>query len=199
MIYLMIILATMLISIRLAVVVSLKTGKISLLYAFLAPTVCLLYVLIALGIIDVVLRLFVPESFWNYDKKLFRVSKKEVNLYEKLGIRKWKNKVPELGQTAGFSKRNLKSTDVDYLQKFLKETCIGEAMHAGGAILGFTCLIIFPLKSWFFILPIVIVNFVLNVIPCVIQRYTRSKLAVIYKFKTRHAIAEAGIELKREI
>lgn len=144
MLYIVIISLVMLGTIASAICVSCFTGTISLLYAFLAPLSVLLFVLIGLGIIDLVLRFLFPKSCWNYKKRYFQVSKKEVGFYEKLKIRKWKDKVPELGKSAGFSKRNLQSLEIDYLKKFIYETCIGEILHLSGAILGFAWLFLFP-------------------------------------------------------
>ena len=169
-----------------SVCVSCIAGTISVTYAIIAPLFVLLFVFILLGVLDLILRFCFPKSCWNIEKRYFSVSKKEIKLYEKLQIRKWKDKVPEWGKSAGFSKSNLQSLEVDYLQKFIYETCIGEILHLSAAILGFTCLLLFPVKNWYFVLPILITNFVLNLMPCIIQRYNRARLLVVYKFKTRH-------------
>ena len=168
--------------------VSCLAGTITLSYAIIAPLFVLLYVFILLGILDLILRFCLPKTCWNYERKYFAVSKKEVRLYEKLKIRKWKDKVPEWGKSAGFSKSNLQSLEVDYLKKFIYESCIGEILHLSAAILGFTCLFIFPVKHYYFVLPILLTNFLLNLMPCFIQRYNRARLLVVYKFKTRHLI-----------
>lgn len=197
MLYIIIISAVVLCSMAAAICVACLTGTISLAYAIIAPLFVLLYVLIMLGILDLILRFCLPKSCWNYEKKYFSVSKKEVRFYEKLKIRKWKDKVPELGKSAGFSKSNLQSLEVDYLKKFLYETCIGEILHLSGALFGFTCLFFFPVKDFYFVLPIVILNFVLNLLPCFIQRYNRARLSVVYKFKIRRSVVKDAGELKQ--
>ena len=61
-----------------------------------------------------------PEKIFNPDKKFFCVNKKERKFYEKLGIKKWKDKVLELGALGGFRKNKLKDgNDPDYLKLYL--------------------------------------------------------------------------------
>lgn len=186
MFYLITILSVMAVSLISSICVSLTAGTITLSYAVIAPLFVLLFVFVLLGILDLILRFCFPKSCWNYEKSYFSVSKKEIRFYEKLKIRKWKDRVPEWGKSAGFSKSNLQSLEVDYLEKFIFETCIGEILHLSAALLGFTCLFIFPVKHYYFVLPILITNFVLNLMPCLIQRYNRARLLVVYKFKARH-------------
>ena len=80
-------------------------GAVSLTYAICAPLFLAVFCGLLLGVLDILIRLL-PQNLWRYDKKPFLVSKKEVRFYEKLGIKKWKDKaVPELGASAGFSKK----------------------------------------------------------------------------------------------
>lgn len=168
---------------------------VSLAYAICAPLFCVLFCGLLLGVLDMVIRLL-PHECWAYDKRPFYVDKKEARFYEKLGIKRWKDKaVPELGASAGFSKKNLKGTSADYLARFLRETCQGEALHGGGALLGSCFLAVYPVRDWYFVAPILLVNFAINLLPCMIQRYNRYRLGVVYRFKARQgeaARAEAG-------
>ena len=192
MFYAILIGTSMLLSIGAALAVHFVTGTISLVHAFLMPLAVALYCALLLGIIDVIIRLL-PRKIWQFDKGSFRVSKKEARFYEKLGIKKWKDKaVPELGKTAGFSKKNLQGTEIEYLSKFLMETCMGETLHLIGAVVAFTALAVFPAQDWYFVLFIVIINFFINILPCMIQRYNRYRLGVVYKFKTRKQTLHAA-------
>ena len=160
---------------------------VSLAYAICAPLFLVVFCGLLLGLLDILVRLM-PQSLWRYDKKPFIVSKSEVKFYEKLGIKKWKDKaVPELGVSAGFSKKYLKGTALEYLERFLIETCQGETLHASGAASAFLFLMIYPTRDWYFVLPILAVNFLINLLPCMIQRYNRYRLAAVYHFKERHA------------
>lgn len=190
MLYLIIILIVMAGTLTTTICASCLAGTISLTYAIVAPLLVLLYVFLVLGVLNLILRFCLPKSCWDYKRKYFTVSKKEVKFYEKLKIRNWKDRVPEWGKSAGFSKSHLQSLDAEYLQKFIYETCIGEVLHLLGAIFGFTCLFYFPIAHFYFVLPIVLTSFVLNLLPCIIQRYNRARLLVIYKFKTRHSIVK---------
>lgn len=201
MLYAVIIVATLFISVGAAVAVSLVTASISLLYAFLAPLFLAVFCGLLLGVLDLVIRL-IPSKYWRYDKGIFAVDKREIKFYERLKIRKWKDKaVPELGASAGFSKKKLQSTDAQYLELFLVETCRGEALHALGGVLAFLFLALYPVSDWYFAVPILVVNCVLNLLPCMIQRYNRYRLDVVFKFKSRHAALVAcssGEEMSNE-
>ncbi len=184
MFYVTVILFTMILDIGIATALSLAEKSITLVYAIIAPFFILAYVLIILGILDLLLR-FLPKSFYDFNKKYYIVSKKEMKFYEKISIRKWENIVPELGSSGGFSKRHLKSIDSQYIRQFIHETCFGEILHLFAGILGFTCLLFFSSDKYLFVLPILIVNLILNLLPCLIQRYNRHKLVTLYNFKTR--------------
>ncbi len=194
MLYVVTIFLTIAISEGATLAVHFFTGAISLAYAICAPLFLAVFCGLLLGVVDILIRAL-PRNLWRFDKKPFVVSKKEVKFYEKLGVKKWKDRaVPELGASAGFSKKNLKSTDAEYLERFLRETCQGEVLHASGAILAFLFLAIFPVRDWYFVWLMLIVNLLLNILPCIIQRYNRYRLAVVYKFKTRRAVSAESIQ-----
>ena len=48
-----------------------------------------------------------PERVANHESKVYTVSAKEKSFYEKLKIRKWKDKVPEIGHFTGFRKNKI--------------------------------------------------------------------------------------------
>lgn len=186
MLYFWIIAITFLLSTGAAITVSCTTQAISLLYAFFVPFGVMVYCGVLMGLADIVIRLL-PRKIWNFEKAPFFVSKKEAKKYEKLGIKKWKDKaVPDLGKTAGFSKKHLDGSNEEYLLAFIKETCMGETLHAVGAVLPLTALIFCPVRDWYFVVFILIVNLFLNLLPCMIQRYNRYRLALVYTFKMRH-------------
>lgn len=119
-----------------------------------------------------------PEKYFNYNSKKYEVSKKERKFLEKLKIKKWKDKIPETGQLCNFKKDKIYNiTDTHYLEKFLIETCYAETLHFWSAILGFLVIFIVDFKFFYFIaLPEAIVNFILQVLPMLVQRYTRVRL-----------------------
>lgn len=143
-----------------------------------------------------------PEKWFNHNKKIFRVNKRERKFYEKIGIRKWKDKVPEMGQLCDFKKDKIASTDKKYIEKFLAETGYAEIIHIAMILIGFLIIPIFPLKYLLtFSVPLIFLNTFLNLPPVLIQRYTRPKLVALYERELRQkqkSVAEGGLEVKKE-
>ena len=190
MFYSIIITITMVLMTTLSIVLNLALGNEPMLYAIFAPLSVLLYVLVILGILAVGMRLIIPKRVWNYKNRFFKVNKNQANRLVKIGIKKWKDKVPDLGWTAGFSKSTMKSTEVNYLEKFLQETCFAEGLHLTAGILGLTALFVFPARDIFITLPIVLVNLILHILPCLIQRYTRFRLTHVYERKLKTTVPQ---------
>lgn len=117
------------------------------------------------------------------NRKFFEVSKKERQFYEKIGIKKWKDKILELGAIGGFSKKKLeKANEIAYLDKFLMENYKGIIIHIANIFLGFLIMAIPPFKYSFCIgLPVAIVNFFLGLLPIFVLRYNIPKLQVAKK------------------
>ena len=120
---------------------------------------------------------------------MFTVSSKERKFYEKIKIRKWKDKILELGSLGGFSKSELKSsTDASYLKQFIIESNKGVVTHVSGCFAGFIILFVFPVQCLFTVsLPIAIVNFMLNIPSTFILRYNTPKLHAGYKRLVRNS------------
>ena len=121
-----------------------------------------------------------PNKWYNPDKKCFCVSKKERKFYEKIGIKKWKDKILELGAIGGFRKNKLKdSADPDYLNTFLIENNKGIIIHISNIVLGFLIMLCLPIKyAWVISFPVGCVNFVLGLLPIFVLRYNIPKLKV---------------------
>ena len=132
---------------------------------------------------------FMPTKWFEIDKKVFGVSQKERKFYEKIKIRKWKDKVLELGALGGFSKSELKSSsDAGYIKQFIIESNKGVVTHLIGCFAGFVILWLFPVECFFSIsLPISIVNFILNIPSTFILRYNTPKLLAGYKRLVRNS------------
>jgi len=124
----------------------------------------------------------------NPNAKYFVVSAKEKRFWECLGVRKFKDLLPDLGGIVGFSKAKLVAPkDPEYVEKYLYETCIGEIGHILGALLGYLLLLCMPMKNyWLYIaLPGAVVNTFLAILLIIALRYNRHKLAILHKFLTR--------------
>lgn len=118
-----------------------------------------------------------PQEWFDCNKKIFVVNKKERKIYEKLKIKSWKDKVPEMGQLCNFKKNKIASLDTNYLNKFLTETCYAEIVHYGMLIIGVCIFFVYSIENSFNIaLPLFLINAILQIPPIMIQRYNRPKL-----------------------
>ena len=128
------------------------------------------------------IRRALPKKWFNHEKKVFQVSPKEKKFYEKIKIRKWKDRVPELGQFTNFSKGEIADPhNPAYLERFMLEACYGEVIHFVLPFLGFFSLLFFP-RYWYCIgLPVALVSVFMNVPSLFILRYNSYKMEVLYK------------------
>lgn len=153
-----------------------------------AITIISLLVLVA---IDAVCALFVryclPKKIFNPFLKCYNVGKNERKFYEKIGIRKWKDRIPEAGQLfANFSKTEVADmTNNEYVKKFMSETIYAEIMHWLSMIFSFLIIFIDLRLALTVGLPLVIGNMILNLMPVLVQRYNRPKLMVLYQRNER--------------
>lgn len=140
-------------------------------------------------------RWLIPEKKMNPFSRVFRVHRSERRFYVKIGIRRWKDKIPETGGLlVGFSKSAVADRrDNAYLLKFLKETCYAELMHTVSIPFGFLVLLLslvwntIPHFIGRFALPVACVNAVLQLLPIFVQRYVRPFLLSAYQWNERHA------------
>lgn len=137
-----------------------------------------------------------PAKYFNPYLKIYKVYGFERGLYERLGIRQWKDKIPEMGQLCDFKKdRIISITDNTYLYRFLVETCYAEVLHVWSGVLGFAIILMYPLKyAVLFGIPVASINLILQVLPVMIQRYTRPKLLKIYERNMRQTQVSAAAE-----
>lgn len=134
-----------------------------------------------------IVRWIMPEKFFSIDKLYFSASKKEMRFYEKIGIKKWKDKALELGAVTGFRKNKLYSpNDNEYVKRFILEANYGITVHVYCIVFGFLVMLANLFYPFVYVtLPIAIVNLVLNLLPIFILRYNLPKLHSLYKFNLR--------------
>lgn len=119
-----------------------------------------------------------PPGIFNPNSVLFRARtwEKEGRFYERFfSVRRWKDRMPD-GATwfkGGFPKASLKTRSKDYIERFARETCRGEAVH-------WTVMAAAPL---FFVWNPPVAGLVMLIygvsanLPCIIvQRYNRNRL-----------------------
>lgn len=122
-----------------------------------------------------------PERYFSAPRQ-FGAGKREIRFYRHIGIRAWKEKVPELGLFTKFSKSRVeKPTDADYLGRFILECNYGVIIHLVNAVVGFAlCAIPFFYPVWLIALPVALINAILSLLPMFILRYNLPKLAFLH-------------------
>ena len=124
---------------------------------------------------------------------MWKISNKEIKLYNKLGIKKWKDKIIEVGQlTTGFSKAHiLEKDDPEYLERFILESNYGIIMHLISVFLGLALIPFFPFSSFtwnlMFALPVGFVNGFLHLLPFMVLRYNMPRLNALLRHAKRRA------------
>ena len=143
----------------------------------LAVAVEVIINLIAEGIIHIM-----PSKWFGVDSR-FHVGRRERKFYEKLGIKKWKEKVWELGAVGGFSKKVIIDPNSSaYLNRYVVECNKGFVGHMITLPMSFLILLFPEPKYWLWIgLPVAVVSVTLNILPAMILRYNLPKLEVAYK------------------
>ena len=135
-------------------------------------------------------RYALPQKLFDPRRKLYRPYGWERKFYVAIGIRKWKDKIPESGGLlVNFPKTKvLDFHDTEYLFKFMEETCYAEVMHVLSIPLGFSALLLCPRSLALTVaLPVALVNAVLQALPVFVQRFLRPQLMRIYvKNLNRH-------------
>lgn len=115
-------------------------------------------------------------------KPYYRPHPWEEKLYLKLGVRKWKDKIPELGKLfAGFDKSQVGDMkNNEHVARFIAETITAEYIHKFSALFGLIA-IVGCLKTWFIVgIPLLLANIIINTMPVIVQRYNRPKLYMLY-------------------
>lgn len=144
------------------------------------------------GIIAIVINKM-PDSWFGVDNPLYRVSQKERQLYKKLRVRDWKDKVWELGHLGGFSKKILREPDNPaYIEKFIVECNKGVLTHRLSYPVGFLAMITIAGSCAFTIaLPVATVNLFLNILPTLALRYNTPMLkAILVRLRKKQNLKE---------
>lgn len=132
-----------------------------------------------------------PEPWFTADKKIWDVSKKECTVYEKIGIKNWKDKVIELGIFTNFSKKTIADPkSLEYIERFIMESNFGAVIHIVNIICAYAVIFCYPLKYWLcFGFPAACVNAFLSILPFFILRYNNNRLlrlrAILIKKATK--------------
>ena len=129
-----------------------------------------------------------PNKWFDVENPLYRVSEWERKLYKKLKVRRWKDKVWELGGLGGFSKKVFREPDNPaYIERFIIECNKGVLTHRLSYPVGFLAMLTIPSTCAFTVaLPVAIVNLFLNILPTLALRYNTPMLqAALKRLKRR--------------
>ena len=147
------------------------------------------------GIIAIVIKAL-PDRWFGVNNPLFNVSEAEKRLYKRLNVRRWKDKVWELGGIGGFSKKALlEPSNPAYIEKFIIECNKGVATHRLIYPVGFLAMLtMLNVCAFTIALPIAVVNLFLNILPTLVLRYNTPTLKLILNRLIRNNRKKAGSE-----
>ena len=124
--------------------VNIAVGVASWYYVILSAVFSVAMLFAIDGLIAIAIKL-TPDHRYGIDSRYFDVSKRETELYVKLGVRKWKDRVWELGGVGGFSKKELIHPDsAEYIEKFIIECNKGVVTHRLSYPAGFLIMLMLP-------------------------------------------------------
>ena len=150
-----------------------------------SPWFCAYYPLLiilvyfALDTLAALLCRLIPRRKINVESKLIKPMQFERKFYEALGVKRFKDKIPELGGAfTGFSKNELNGDEPEYYAQFIRETVL--------CIL-FSIAVPFICNAYVFnfAFPMFFLNLYFNILPIMVQRYNRPRLYSIYKLKQK--------------
>lgn len=138
---------------------------------------CLIY-LALIGAGSFILGRILPKRWFHWDRFPYRSFgwEREGNVYQKLNIRRWQNRIPDMSRILpGImpAKRITGRVNVGQLETMLRETCVAEWIHALLGALGLGCLRLWPGPGG----AAVSVLYLLGNLPFIlVQRYNRPRL-----------------------
>ena len=145
------------------------------------------------GLLAIIIRL-TPDRYFGADDPHFAVSESAQALYKRLRVRRWKDKVWELGGIGGFSKKNVNEpSNPEYIERFIIECNKGVLTHRLSYPIGFAAMLTLPGACALTIaLPVAVVNLFLNILPTLALRYNTPMLQnVLKRLKRKQAECES--------
>lgn len=121
-----------------------------------------------------------PRSWFDADRFPFRCQTWEQNgrIYEKIGVRKWKDRLPDKSKMAKHMVRKSVSLTggADQVERLVQETCVAEIVH--WVLMLLSWIIRLLCGSWYG--TVIAVLYALSHVPyIIIQRYNRPKLQML--------------------
>lgn len=180
-------LSTIGISMAIISIINILCGTAPWYYVIVAVVWCTALQFAFDGLIAIIINKM-PDRWFGVDNPLYKVSDRERNLYRKLKVREWKDKVWELGGLGGFSKKRLESPgDPEYIEKFIIECNKGMLTHRLSYPVGFLAMLTLPnVCALTIALPVATVNLFLNILPTLALRYnTPILMSVLSRLKRK--------------
>lgn len=152
------------------------------------------------GITAFIVRWLLPEKCFKTRNELFVARKNEQLFLEKIGIKKWKDRVPELGVFTAFRKNKISDPKNNrYVERYIMEANYGVAIHFLSVLTGFAVIFICPIKECFcFGIPVAVVNAVYNLLSFAILRYNLPKLHRLYDINEKVAARKLSRSIKTD-
>ena len=138
---------------------------------------CFWYLIIT-GIVAFFVGRILPKKWFRADLFPYRALNFEDNgrFYDKFGVRKWQNKVPDMSRILPFMMppKKLTGNYKERLPRMLQETCVAELIHMLNCVVGLYCLKLYPGIGGAIIYLLYV--FIFNLPYVMIQRYNRPRL-----------------------
>lgn len=142
-----------------------------------------------IGALSNIFALFIRREKIKEEKFPFRPFKWEKNgrVYDKINIRKWKNKVPDMSKLLKFMlpKKVDMGAGIQEIKALIKETCVAEIVHCALIVLSLAVIFICPGTDGFLLF---VICLCLNLPFIFIQRYNRPQyMTAIRRLEEREA------------
>ncbi len=138
------------------------------------------------GVVAIVCSKLIPNKCFHPEKKFYMPTKKECKFYEKIGIKKWKDRTLEMGFLNGFPKDKVVNSP-EYIERFILEDMKGYLTHFVSLFASVLAIFILPMKFWLTVsIPVIVTSLILNIIPMMILRYNMPRLKTMLKFSLRN-------------
>lgn len=140
------------------------------------------------GLVATICCKLLPDKWFKHSRGLFSAGRKETRLYEKLGIKKWKDKTLELGVLNNFKKDKIEApNNPEYVEQFIIENNKGFTEHLISIFVSFAVIFIMPKKFWLPMgLPIAITSAIINGMAVMILRYNMPRLKTLLRYTQRN-------------
>ena len=154
--------------------------------------------LIAISVAAFFIGRLIPKKWFCVDMFPWKAWKFEKGgrIYEKLHVRKWMNRVPDMSRILPFMMpaKKVELGDLQKMDVVIKETCIAELIHGMNCILGLYCLKLYPGIGGIIIA--FLYAFVFNIPYMLIQRYNRPRLIALSKRLYERQLHHAKLRAK---